>query len=223
VLVVNPGQEETVINEEGPTVDADGRRLLMDAVRAGLRHAHIMVLAGSLPPGLPDDFYAQAIGLARARRIRVLLDASGAPLRQGLAARPDFVKVNRAELAGATGRSLTSLDDVVAGAEDLVEALGCQVVVTMGPDGAALVTREGRWHLAPPPVQRMSTIGAGDSLTAGLVVGLMRGLPLREAAMIGIAAAAADVTSLLPGTIDAAQVETLRSGVTVHTLEGEAT
>ncbi len=217
-LIVDPGREETVINEPGPAVEAGAARLLMEAVLAGLRRARTVVLAGSLPPGLSDDFYAQAIGAARTKQIPVLLDAAGTPLRLGLAAHPQLVKVNRAELADATGRSLSSLEDVLAGAGDLLTP-GCQVVVTMGAEGAALVAPEGRWHLTPPSVQRVNTIGAGDSLTAGLAVSLLRGLPLREAARAGIAAAAADVTSLLPGTIDAAQVQALLPLVTVRTVE----
>ena len=74
--------------------------------------------------------------------------------------------------------------------------------------------------LAPHPVQPVNAIGAGDSLTAGLAVGLLNNLPLLEAARLGVAAAAADVTTLLPGTIDASLVSDLLPGVTANALAG---
>jgi len=189
---------------------------LLSLLRSGLRRARVLVLAGSLPAVLPEDFYARAIRLARAAGgVRTVLDAAGAPLRRGLPARPDFVKVNRAEIAGAVGGVADSDDAVYAAATTLQAQTGGEVLVTLGDAGAALITADGRWHLAPPTVTRVNTIGAGDSLTAGLVVGLLRGQSVLDAARAGVAAAACDVTTLLPGTIDAAQTRALISQVAV--------
>jgi 1-phosphofructokinase family hexose kinase len=215
-LIVDPEREETVINEPGPAADAGAVRRLLDAVRAAARRARALVLAGSLPPGAPDDLYAQAIATARrAAPILVLLDAAGPALRLGLAARPDLVKVNRIELAEATGRRCSSPEEVLAAAERLQTDLRCRVLVTMGAEGAALVAAEGRWLLGAPPVRRVNTIGAGDSLTAGLIVSLLRKRPLLDAARIGMAAAAADVATLLPGTIERVRVRHLLPQVVV--------
>ncbi len=219
-LIVDPDRpdhEETVINEPGPLVDPTAALLLMEGVRDALNRTRAVVVAGSIPPGLPDDFYAQTITAAReADGVTALLDAAGMPLRLGLAARPTIVKVNRAELAGATGRSLSSPEQVLAAAGQLVTELGCAVVVTLGAEGAALVTAEGRWSLTPPPVERVNAIGAGDSLTAGLLVSLLAGSDLLAAVTQGMAAAAADVATLLPGTIDAVRVQALLPLVTVR-------
>ncbi len=216
-LIVDPDREETVVNERGPAVDASGALLLMEAIRDSLDRAHAVVVAGSLPPGLPGDFYAQTIRAVReARGVRILLDATGEPLHQGLAARPDIVKINRTELGGATSRSLSSTEHLLQAAGQLGAEFGSAVVVTMGADGAALVTTEGRWLLAAPPAPRVNTIGAGDSLTAGLMVGLLTGSGLLDAVKQGMASAAADVATLLPGTIDLAQVRTLLPLVTVR-------
>jgi 1-phosphofructokinase family hexose kinase len=219
-LIIDPGKTETVINEAGPARGTGVAAKLVSLLRAGLRRARVLVLAGSLPAALPEDFYARAIHLARAAGgVRTVLDAAGAALRRGLAACPDFVKVNRAEIADAVGEELDSDDAVVAAAETLRRQTGGQVLVTLGEAGAMLVTADGRWQLRPPEVRRVSAIGAGDSLTAGLVVGLLRGQPVLEAARAGVAAAACDVTTLLPGTIDAAQTRALDSQVTVTAAE----
>ncbi len=215
-LIIDPGNAETVINESGPLTGGGLDERLLTSVRAGLRQARAIVLAGSLPAALPADFYARAMALSRdVAHVPAILDAAGAALRLGLGAKPDLLKVNRAEMADIVGRPLVSLHDVLAAAGTLRTQTGGQVIVTMGSTGAALVTAEGRWHLSPPEVPRVNTIGAGDSLTAGVVVSLLRGQSLLDAVRAGVAAAAADVTTLLPGTIEAAQVQSLIPQVTV--------
>lgn len=217
-LIVDPGQGETVINEPGPAGDGAVGDRLLSLLETGLRRAGALVLAGSLPAVLPESFYARAIERAReVAHVPAMLDAAGAPLRQGLAARPDFVKVNRAEIMEVVGGPLDAVEDVLAAADGLRMQTGGQVIVTMGAGGVALVTAEGRWHVSPPDVPRVNTIGAGDSLTAGVLVGLLRGQSLLDAVRTGVAAAAADVTTLLPGTIDAAQVQDLRARTVVRT------
>lgn len=215
-LIIDPGNAETVINEHGLEAGAGVEAQLFAYLRTGLRRARHLVLAGSLPAALPANFYAHAIELSREGHVPALLDATGDSLRLGLAAKPDLIKVNRAEAAEAAGRPLASVDDVLAAADTLRAQSGGQVIVTMGAEGAALVTAEGRWHLSPPGVTRVNTIGAGDSLTAGVVVSLQRGHSLLDAVQTGVAAAAADVTTLLPGTVDAMQVDSLRPQVVVQ-------
>ncbi len=214
-LIIDPGKTETVINEAGPARGAGVEGKLLSVLRSSLRRARVLVLAGSLPALLPEDFYARAIRFARAAGVRTVLDAAGAPLRRGLVARPDFVKVNRAEIADAVGGGLDSDDALFTAAQSLQTQTGGQVLVTLGDAGAALITADGRWLLRPPTVARVNAIGAGDSLTAGLVVGLLRGQSVLDAARAGVAAAACDVTTLLPGTIDAAQTRALSSQVAV--------
>ena len=113
------------------------------------------------------------------------------------------------------GGGLDSDDALFTAAQSLQTQTGGQVLVTLGDAGAALITADGRWLLRPPTVARVNAIGAGDSLTAGLVVGLLRGQSVLDAARAGVAAAACDVTTLLPGTIDAAQTRALSSQVAV--------
>lgn len=215
-LIIDPENGETVVNEQGLEAGAGVEDQLFANLMSGLRRAQWLVLAGSLPAALPANFYARAIELSREAHVPALLDGAGDALRLGLRAKPDLIKVNRAEVAGVVGQTLTSIDDVLAAADTLRAQSGGQVIVTMGAEGAALVTAEGRWHMRPPEVPRINTIGAGDSLTAGVMVSLLRGDSLTDAVKTGVAAAAADVTTLLPGTIDALQVDSLRPQVAVR-------
>lgn len=216
-LVVDPGQAETVINEPGPMVDADAVRTLQARISKSLKGARLVVLAGSLPPGVPPSFYADAI--RQVRPIPTILDATGDALRLGVAAVPFLIKANQDELREAVGRPLDSLDDVMNAADEVRRGSGSSVLITLGSQGALMATKDGIWHLVPPMVERVNTIGAGDSLTAGLAAGVLQGLPLVDAARMGIAAAAADVTSLLPGTVDPALVRQLVPRVHVHALQ----
>lgn len=213
-LIIDPGQGETVINEPGPSVSAEAVRALHARVGAGLTRAQAVVLAGSLPPGMPATFYADVV--RRAQAIPVILDATGEALRLGVAARPYLVKANQLELQDAVGRPLDTEEAVAKAAGEIGRSAGAGVLITLGARGALLVTTQGAWEIVPPEVDRVNTIGAGDSLTAGLAAGILRGLPLLEAARLGVSAAAADVTTLLPGTVDAAVVERLVPTVRVH-------
>ena len=215
-LVIDPHQGETVINEPGPSVSAAAVGTLRAHVRTALKSAQAVVLAGSLPPGLPPAIYAEIARQAQA--VPVILDATGEALRLGLATRPYLVKVNQLELQEVVGRPLDTPDAVRKAAEEMRTTTGGCVVITLGAKGALVLTAEGGWRIVPPEVHRVNTIGAGDSLTAGLAAGILQGRPLLEAARRGVAAAAADVTTLSPGTVDAALVEQLVPRVEVYAL-----
>ncbi len=215
-LIIDPGHEETVINEPGPPVSAENVQTFVDHIGAELKHAQAVVLAGSLPPGMPATLYADVI--RQARTIPVILDATGEALCQGIAARPYLVKANRLELQDAVGRPLDSAEALRQAAQETRMMTGGSVLITLGDRGALLVAAGGARQIVPPEVERVNAIGAGDSLTAGLAAGILRNLPLPEAARLGIAAAAADVTTLLPGTVDADLVERLAAQVEVSDL-----
>jgi 1-phosphofructokinase family hexose kinase len=213
-LVIEPGRHETVINEPGPSIGQDTVAAFLERVEGALPGAAVVVQAGSLPPGMPAAFYGEII--RRAGSVPVILDAAGDALRLGIAARPFLVKANHLELGESAGRTLASVKDAAHAGREIARSTASRLLITLGGAGAVLVTADGQWHLTPPDVDVVSSIGAGDSLTAGLVAGMVRGLPLLDAARIGIAAAAADVTTLLPGTIDAEMVQELIPQVRVE-------
>jgi fructose-1-phosphate kinase PfkB-like protein len=181
-----------------------------------LPDAALLIIAGSLPPGMPVDFPAEVIRAAGSRP--ALLDSPGEPFRRAVAAGPAVAKLNRRELETTLGRSLADIRAVGEAARALVEEGAGAALVTLGSDGAVLVTAGGGWRLVPPRVQRVNTVGAGDSLSAGVAAGLLQGRSLLAAVRLGMAAAASDVTTLLPGTIERAHVEALETQVGVESL-----
>ncbi len=155
--------------------------------------ADYLVLSGSLPPGVTDDFYAR-IARSIHSDCRVVLDTSGQALRDGLKAPIYLIKPNLKELGGLVGREVCSASDIKDISKSLIEQGRVRIVVTsLGADGAIVVTSEGAEHIPAPQVPIRSKVGAGDSAVAGIVVGLVRGLSITQAVRFGVAAGSAAV------------------------------
>jgi 1-phosphofructokinase len=203
----------TKLNEPGAPLDAAALAALTDTVVHRAAGAGWVVLSGSLPPGAPDDWYADVVSALRAVRCQVAVDTSDAPLlalatRFGDAA-PDLIKPNSDELASLAGRSAAELEDnpdaVVAAARSLVDRGVGAVLATLGSAGAVLVNAQGAWLATPPPITVRSTVGAGDSALAGYVRADVAGAEAPRRLQMAVAygsAAAALPGSALPSPAD---------------------
>lgn len=203
----------TKINEPGPTLSAEVAERLAELLVLESERADWVVLSGSLPPGVPADWYAGLVEALRPWGGKIAVDTSDAPLL-ALAAQfpksaPDLLKPNAAELGQLTGADADHLEAAaaagdpsacVAAAGNLVASGVKAVLATLGGAGAVLVTADGAWHASPPPITVRSTVGAGDSSVAGYVLAETRGLSapdrLRLAVAYGSAAAALAGTTL---------------------------
>lgn len=195
----------TKINLPGVTRTAQDGERLIDEIVAAARGARWLVLAGSVPPGLGDDFYARVISAVRAAgdAPRIAVDTSGPALAAVVAgARPDLIKPNEDELAELVGVALDADADLVSVVHDRARQLVPQAVgaalVTLGAAGAVLVTADGAWHAIPPPTRVRSTVGAGDSSLAGYLLADVSGADPAERVRRGIRYGSAAAS--LPGT-----------------------
>jgi 1-phosphofructokinase len=213
VTITEPDGTTTKINSPGATVSPDHLDRLRAALHQRAQKAQWVVLAGSLPPGAPEGWYADLVADLADVPAKVAVDTSGAPLA-ALAGRldqaaPDLMKPNGEELATLAGGPDTpvALDGAAIEADPAVAAAAARrlvdrgvgaVLATLGAGGAVLVTAEGAWHATPPPTTVVSTVGAGDSSLFGYLLGDLRGAApadrLRMAVAYGSAAAG------LPGT-----------------------
>jgi 6-phosphofructokinase 2 len=156
----------------------------------------LLVASGSLPPGVPPDFYARLARLCRARGARMVLDTSGPALTAALAEGVYLFKPNLKELTELAGRPLDTAEQWQVAARQLVLDGKAEVVaLTLGHLGALLVTRDAMWSAAPLDIPVASAVGAGDSFVGGLVWGLQQGQPLEQAFTWGIAAGSAALLS----------------------------
>ncbi len=234
LTLTEPDGTTTKVNLPGPELSAAVQQSLLDlAVDAcggpeGADPASWLVLAGSLPPGVPADYYAVVAHTLRERFAAaaplLAIDSSGPPLLGALLhdAMPDLLKPNGEELAEVTGiasgDALEADPALAAGAAmTLIERGVGAVLATLGARGALLVTSDGAWLATRPPVTPKSTVGAGDSSLAGYLLAQTAGRTppecLRQAVAHGAAAAS------LPGTTVPSLEQTDPGAVTVTPLE----
>ncbi len=156
-----------------------------------------LVLSGSLPPGVPDDYYATVIRSARQRNpsLRMVVDASGQALDAALDAGVFLCKPSREEFCALTGEDFTSpvdIDRCVDAARELIKQGKTEIVaLTLGADGSLIVTLDQAWRIEPLAVRVTSTVGAGDSFIGGFVWSMTRQEDIIQAVRLGTAAAAA--------------------------------
>ncbi|MGE7391650.1 1-phosphofructokinase family hexose kinase [Streptomyces sp. NPDC004126] len=189
--------DTTQFNEPGPPISAAEWAAFLERYAELLAGARAVALCGSLPPGVPVGAYAVLVRAARAAGRPVLLDTSGEALRRGVAARPDIIKPNAAELAELTGAR-----DPLPATRD-ARRRGAQAVVTsLGPAGLLAATPDGTWEAAPPRPLRGNPTGAGDSAVAGLLSALTRGLDWPGRLVRAVALSAATVHAPTAGDFD---------------------
>jgi 6-phosphofructokinase 2 len=183
----------------GPELDADSCEQVLRLLSEQEPAPQFLVAGGSLPPGVPTDFYRRVAKLAGERGSKVLVDTHGDALREALAARPLLIKPNLRELGQLAGSEMESDDQIEAAARKLVDDGACEVcMVSLGAAGALWVSPEGMFRLRAPTVPIRSRVGAGDCTIAGVVLALSRGWTGKQALALGVAAGAAAV--MTPGT-----------------------
>jgi 1-phosphofructokinase len=225
ITISEPDGTTTKLNSPGPTVTTEVLTALTESLRRRAGNADWVVLAGSLPPGAPVDWYAELVADLHDTGARIAVDTSDAPLKALVedleTAAPHLMKPNGEELASFTGGDPERLEsDPLAAAHaarTLVERGVESVLATLGARGAVLVDEAGAWHAVPPPTTVVSTVGAGDSSLFGYLLGDLRrqGPDQRLALAVAYGSAAAG----LPGTTIPQPHQVQPELVSVHRLD----
>jgi 6-phosphofructokinase 2 len=175
----------------GPEISQRDQERCLDELALLAPEADFIVASGSLPLGVSDDFYARVAELAKKLGKRLILDTSGPALKRA-GGGMYMLKPSLRELEDLSGREIRSEGDQERAARQIVKQSRSEIVVlSLGAEGALVATADGCERFAAIPVEASSTVGAGDSMLAGIVLGLSRGLPLHEAVRFGMAAGAA--------------------------------
>ena len=202
--------------EPGPELTEDEAQACLDAIADIDPAPDYLVLSGSLPGGVGDDFYARAVEAA-ADDTRVVVDTSPPALGPALDAGVFLVKPNVRELAELTGRKLKGRSQIEEVAGGLVDEGKAEIIVTsLGPGGSVVVTPEMRERVPAPPVKVESKVGAGDSMVAGIVLALDRGHTVMQSVRYGTAAGAAAVMSAETGLGSREHIERLCDELTAE-------
>lgn len=188
----------TEINERGVPSSPEETQAAVDLAVSMAKQSSYMVLTGSVPAGMPADIYRQiAARIAdETPACRVVLDAENELLKEGLAARPYLIKPNRYELELLCGEKLQDVAAVHRAARRVMAQWGLPLMaVSLGGDGAYMTDGKEAFFAPVHKVTVRSTVGAGDCMVAGLLLGLSRGLTLEETFRLGVAAATSSVTT----------------------------
>ncbi len=190
----------TELLEPGPPImqsDLDSFLLKYDVL---VQKSNTVVLSGSVMTGVPEDIYGVLIDIAQGYKIPVILDTSGAYLREGIKQRPYMIKPNRKELELLLGVSLRSVEQVADAARELCASGIHRVVVSMGREGMIAADKTGVLHAIPPIVDVVNTVGSGDSIVAVYAAGMHR-MNRYECIRMATAISAANVTTIENGDI----------------------
>ncbi len=182
------GKTETEINAPGPIINAEEKNLLEKKI-ASLSSGDTLVIAGSLPPSLPEDFYSSLMKSLNGKNVPCVVDTTGPSLEKTLEYRPFLIKPNNFELGALFNRELSTREDVVPYAKILQERGAENVLVSLGGEGAVLVCKDGRVMKASSPHGKVvNSVGAGDSMVAGFLAAYNSTEDFEKAFVYGIAA-----------------------------------
>ncbi|MGE5528381.1 MAG: 1-phosphofructokinase family hexose kinase [Patescibacteria group bacterium] len=214
------GGTSTELLEPGPAIGPAEAEAFMAIYAELLPGCRVVAACGSLPRGLPDDFYRRLCELARAAGKPFILDTSGAPLALGIEGLPHMIKPNREELVALLGRPVEDLSGMGRALRELSKrgiALPC---ATLGRDGCLAALADGVYHYTAPPVEAVNTVGSGDAFVAGCAAILSDGGEADEAIRLGMACGLANTQFFQTGMISRELVDKFHASVVRERIAG---
>jgi 1-phosphofructokinase family hexose kinase len=215
-LIDEASGEITEVLEPGPKIRLAEFQAFNASFAEALRESPMVVLSGSLPSNVEDTTYAELIRTARQHGCKVFLDTSGSALMKGMEMRPTVIKPNRQEAEVLLGRKIETVEDAIAAARNL---RGPEtVILSLGAEGAVVVSGREALHAKTPPLRAISTVGSGDSFVAGWSVADTRGASLEERLRLAVACGAANCLAAQPGVLALEDVESASRQVEIRRL-----
>jgi 1-phosphofructokinase/tagatose 6-phosphate kinase len=226
LAVIDPTSgEQTEINERGPAFSPEEVERFVERLQYLARGARLCILAGSLPPGAPEDLYARLVADLRELGVTVLLDADGEAMLAGLRAGASVVTPNQLEAEELVGQEFSDRDDVVQGLSELVR-LGAGEAAITRTDGCIGVVGAGGerrfLEVRTRPLEPVSTVGSGDAFLAGYAAARYDGREADECLSYAVACGAESTQHFGAGVVDRNQVERLLEDVEAQDLEVHA-
>ncbi|MCP8617659.1 1-phosphofructokinase [Salirhabdus salicampi] len=210
-------QIETELNGSGPTISSKKQHELLTNIQQ-LNEDDLLILAGSLPNSLPDNFYEQITNICQNRNVPFVVDTSGKSLEQLVKKKPFLIKPNHHELGELFNTSIQTVQDAVKYAEQLVEDGVENVIVSLGEKGAIFVNNFVQYKADVPQGEVKNTVGAGDSLLSGFISSYITNKNEKEAFQYGVATGSATAFNLDLCTKE--DVENLLNHINITTIRG---
>ncbi len=180
-------QRSTEVLEVGPTISEDEAKTFLKAYEDMVKDVKVVTLSGSLPKGLPSDFYTLLVNIANDQGKKVILDTSSAAFLEGIKALPYMVKPNAEEIKDIYHEDVTTQQGLIE-AIKCFKQMGIEVpIISLGKEGCIAGLEDGIYRFTNPSVNVVNTVGSGDSFVAGCAVGISRGLSQVDMVKMGIA------------------------------------
>jgi 1-phosphofructokinase/tagatose 6-phosphate kinase len=212
----------TEINEWGPHVEPDELAMLLEKISYLARGADMVVFAGTLPRGVNDAFYAEAIRDLNRRHVPAVLDSEGPPLRLGVEAEAFLVTPNQREAEGLVGQELGDDEDYMMALDRIADMGARNVLITAETRSFGLFRADRKrtlFRADAPLVEPVSAVGSGDVLLAAFLAARVADKPLEDSLKIAVAAGAASTLEVGAGRFEPREASRLQSSVDVRTLE----
>lgn len=209
LAIITDTGAQTEILEPGPTVTQEEQEAFLAKYQELLSKATVVAASGSMPKGLPGDFYGQLISLAHKAGKPFLLDTSGEALIQGINAQPYFVKPNNDEIKVLVGAELRSDEDIVHVLQKFMEDGIKLPVISLGAQGSMAGYNQHVYKITVPKIQCKNPVGSGDSFVAGIAVGIERGMAIEDVLSLGAACGTANAMEDESGFVRKEVVEEL--------------
>nr|WP_319489843.1 1-phosphofructokinase [uncultured Caproiciproducens sp.] len=201
--------------EPGAQIDAKALDEFYQSYLKCVEKSDVVTISGSVPAGTPADYYGRLITAAKNEGKRVILDTSGTMLAESIAAKPTMIKPNADEIRQLTGAPVTSRTQLLEAAQKIHDGGIELVVVSLGGDGALIVSDEGVFQGICPNIEVVNTVGCGDSMVAGFAVGMVRKYPLEQTIRFALSIASANALHEKTGCFREDDLQRLLSGTIV--------
>lgn len=187
IVLDNSTNQQYRFGMPGPNIYEQEWQECLDSLQ-NIQNVNYIVASGSLPPGVPTDIFTRIARIAKNKKAKLIVDTSGEALKQVVQTGVYLIKPNLKELSSLVGKKELNIDLAYDAASEVIANGNCEVVmISMGSAGALLVTKELALQVIPPSVDIKSTVGAGDSMVAGLALSLSENKSLTEAVQYGVA------------------------------------
>ena len=216
VKVTEQNDQVTEINLPGLKLNSDSVERFKQQIIHASRNSDWIILSGSLPKSIPQNLYYHLIKILQQQGARVILDTSSQAFCEAVKASPFLIKPNIHELELWCGHSINNPEEEAAVVSRLLAQNIQNVVISLGRKGCRWYTRNQTWQAFPPEIEQVSTVGAGDSLVAGIVYGLSNGWSLEATLKLATAIAARAVAQVGVGISDIRELSALREQVRIE-------
>lgn len=217
-----------IISQDGSSTEflEPGAQITEEEVKEFLKEfeklvdkSDVVTISGSVPKGVDTDIYGKLVLICKEMNKKVILDTSGELLKEAIKACPTMIKPNSDEIEDLLGISIHNRQEVIEGAKKLQD-MGIEiVVVSLGSDGALVVTKDTVLHGKPPKIQVVNTVGSGDSMVGAFAVALKREYTMEEALRYAVAVSAANVMTMSTGSFEPEVMEKIRKEVEIIKIE----